>query len=206
MSHFTHSRAAFCVVAVLLTFAPAAPSLAAPKEADKAKPKDGGVVAGLVTDKADNSITVQVDGEEEPTKFVAGEGTDKRSLDALKTIFTVDRVNVKYKADGNVRRLLAVEKVTGRPAGVVVGEVVKVYNDFWVAVKPKGGMIEGFALNGPAEKVKAAADVLKALKPGDVVAIKYTTDGERHRIQQIEVKPAAAQPAPPKPAPVKPGK
>ena len=51
-------------------------------------------------------------------------------------------------------------------------------------------MIEGFALGG---NNKAAADTLKSLKPGDLVAIKYATDFERHRIQQIDVRPAATK-------------
>jgi hypothetical protein len=54
-------------------------------------------------------------------------------------------------------------------------------------------MIEGFALNGPPEKAKPASDILKSLNPGDMVAIKYATDFERHRILQIEVKPAPAK-------------
>jgi len=51
-------------------------------------------------------------------------------------------------------------------------------------------MIEGYALNGPPEKTKAVSDILKSLNPGDLVAIKYATDFERHRILQIEVRPS----------------
>jgi hypothetical protein len=79
--------------------------------------------------------------------------------------------------------------VAGKQSGVIVGKVLKVYNNFWVAIKPaNGGMIEGFALNFPPEKFKQSHDLIKTLQPGDTVAIKYATDFERHRILQMEVK------------------
>lgn len=168
----------------------ASAAAAASREAPKPAAKDAGVAAGLVIEKAADFLSIQVDGEEDPTKFLLGGQLDKRSQDALKGIFDVNRVQVRYKMDGGDRRITGIEKIAGRAQGVVVGEVVKVYKEFWVAVKPNGGMIEGFALNGPPDKVKAAADVLKSLKKGDVVAIRYATDGERHRILQIELKPA----------------
>jgi hypothetical protein len=79
--------------------------------------------------------------------------------------------------------------VPGKQSGVVIGTVIKVYDNFWVSVKPTNGdMIEGFALGGNSAAV--SKDVLKSLNPGDVVGIRYITDLERHRIQQIQVKPA----------------
>ena len=81
----------------------------------------------------------------------------------------------------------------GKPQGVVIGEVLKVYNNFWVAVKPKNGNIDGYALQWPPEKYKQSHDLIKTLKPGDIVAIRYTTDSERHRILQMEVKPASSK-------------
>ncbi len=166
---------------------------AEPKEPAKDAPKDKGVAGGLVIDKHEDSILVRVDGEDEPTKYLLGPGADKHMQEVLKSIFSVDRVQIKYKLEGDARRVVSIEKLAGKANGVVRGEVLKVYNNFWVAVKPKDGPVEGFALNGPAEKVKAAADVLKALKPGDVVVIHYSTDFERHRILTIEVAPTPAK-------------
>jgi hypothetical protein len=151
------------------------------------KAKD--TASGLLTDFKDDSITVLLDGDDEPTKFLLGNGISKQDL-TKRQIFPVDRVNLKFKLDGEDRKLVAIEKVPGRPTGVAVGKVIKVYNNFWIAVKPNnGGMIEGFALNWPPEKFKQSHDLIKTLKPGDVVAIKYATDFERHRILQIELKP-----------------
>ncbi len=179
-----------CTVATLLVGWDAS---AEPKAATKPAVKDNGIVGGLVIDKHDDSILVTGDGEDEPVKYLIGPGLDKRSLDALKTIFGVDRVQLKYKMDGEARRVVAIEKVPGKATGVVTGEVLKVYNNFWVAVKPKDGPVEGYACSWPAEKAKATTDVLKTLKPGDVVVIRFTSDFERHRIQGIEVKPTPAK-------------
>jgi hypothetical protein len=165
----------------------------APKDSGKTASKD--VVSGLLIDVKDDGIIVQHDGEADTTKYLYGGAITKAAL-LKQNIFNVDRVNVKFKADGDTRTLVAIEKVPGKQSGVIIGEVIKVYNEFWVAVKPKNGMIEGFALNGPPDKVKPALDILKSLNPGDIVAIKYGTDFERHRILQIEVKPAPPSKSP----------
>lgn len=192
MSKPLRALAAFPFAMLLVSLLVGLTTWAAAGDATKPAPQ-AGTVFGLVTDKQAASITIQVDGEDEPTKYVIGQGTDKRSVDVLKTIFTVDRVKIRYKVDGDASRVIDIQKVVGQPAGIAIGEVLKVYNNFWVAVKPKGGVPDGYALNWPPEKYKASAEILKTLKPGDLVAIKYTTDGERHRIQQIEVKPGAAK-------------
>ncbi len=131
-----------------------------------------------------------MDGQDEPTKFLIGDGTEKASLGVLKTVFNVNRVRLRFESDGDSKRLIAIERIMGRPTGVVTGEVIKVYNNFWVAIKPKDGPPDGYAITWPPEKAKASAEVLKSLNPGDTVTIHYGTD-ERHRILQIEVKPAA---------------
>jgi hypothetical protein len=159
------------------------------KDADKkAELKPEGTLSGLMTDFKDGYMMVQLDDRDEPIKFLFGPGMTIQTLTKQQGIFPCNRINLKYKTDGDDKKVLAAEKVPGRQNGIVIGKVIKVYNNFWVSVKPENGMIEGFALGGAA---KNAGDVLKSLKPGDLVAIKYTTDGERHRIAQIEVKPAA---------------
>jgi hypothetical protein len=193
-------RNVFWVVVIAAAAAAAAmiPARAAEPAGAKPAAKDVKIAAGLLVEKKGDSITVQADGEEAPVKYQIGPLTERRTLDEMKSIFDVQRVRVRYAAaDGDARQVVSVEKVPGRAKGIVIGEVVKVYNDFWVAVKPKDGMIEGFALNGPPDKVKAAADVLKSLKPGDTVAIRYATDFERHRILEIEKKAAPAAPVKP---------
>lgn len=163
---------------------------AAGPDSSASKPKTSGTVSGLLTDFNKEKITVQIDNEEEATDYAYGPGLSQEAL-TKHSVFPVDRVNVKFKMDGDKRVFTAIEKIPGKPTGVVIGKVIKNYNNFWVSVKPNsGGMIEGFALNFPPEKFKSSHELIKTLKPGDVVAIRYATDFERHRILEMEVRPA----------------
>ena len=63
----------------------------------------------------------------------------------------------------------------------MTGTVVKVYNNFWVEVKPRNGLADAYA-PGANYNDKAFMEKLRGLKPGDSVTITFTTDGERHRI------------------------
>jgi hypothetical protein len=192
MSRHAFSSAALSL-ALLGTFFLGSKALAAPKDSAKDAPKTTGTASGLIVDMKKEFMTVQHDGEAEPTKYLYANGAGMETLTHKMNIFGVDRVNIKYKLEGEDRRITAIEKVPGKSQGVIVGEVVKVYNNFWVAVKPKTGMIEGFALNWPPEKFKQSHDLIKTLNPGDQVAIKYGTDFERHRILQMEVRPAQSK-------------
>lgn len=156
--------------------------------------KPEGSVTGLMTDFKNDYMLVQLDDQDEPTKFLFGPGITIPVL-TKHFIFPVDRITLKYKTEGEDKKVLDVVKVPGQKNGIVIGKAIRVYNNFWVSVKPDdGGMIEGFALNGDAAKEgKAVSDILKSLNPGDRVAIKYATDFERHRILKIDVRPAKAK-------------
>lgn len=67
----------------------------------------------------------------------------------------------------------------------MTGVVVKVYNEFWVEVKPKKGPSDAYA-PGANYNNKAFMEKLKGLKPGDSVTIKFYTDFERHRILTLQ--------------------
>jgi hypothetical protein len=186
MSRCTFIPAVFFLALLGTLFSPFTTS-AAPGDS----PKTGGAASGLIVDMKDNFMTVQHDGEDEPTKYLYASGMTLEALTHKAFIFNVDRVNIKFKLEGDDRRIVSIDKVPGQKQGVIIGTVIKVYNEFWVSVKPKTGLIEGFALNFPPEKFKQSHDLIKTLKPGDLVAIKYGTDFERHRILQMEVKPPA---------------
>lgn len=150
-------------------------------------------VGGLLTDFNDKGVTIQIDDEDQPTTFLYDGNITKEALTHTQ-IFPVDRVNIKFKIDGDDKKLVSISKVPGKASGVVIGKVLKVYNNFWVAVKPNnGGAIEGFALNWPPEKFKQSHDLIKTLQPGDTVAIQYATDFERHRILKMELKQQPAK-------------
>ncbi|MGH7138806.1 MAG: hypothetical protein ACREHD_23915 [Pirellulales bacterium] len=155
--------------------------------------KDGGKVAGIAIDRGNNWITVKADGEDEPVKYVV-DPSDKKLQETFKHVFHAARVQLTYKQAGDARQLLSLKRHIIKQTGTITGEVVKVYNDFWVEVKPKTGLADAFA-PGANYNDKAFMEKLKGLKPGDSVTITYTTDFERHRIQSLR-KNAAKRPVP----------
>jgi len=152
--------------------------------ADKDAKKAGGKVAGILIDKNNDWIAVKADGEDEPVKYLTGDVSDKNLAEALKTLFTVSRVQLTYKADGESRKLVSIKRHVPKATGKVTGEVVKNYG-WWIEVKPKNGVSDGYACNFPFDKNKEMMDKLKELQEGDSVTIEFTTDFERHRIQTL---------------------
>jgi hypothetical protein len=63
---------------------------------------------------------------------------------------------------------------------------VKVWNDFWVEVKPRNGPPDAYA-PGSNYKDKEFMAKLRGLKKGDSVTITFTTDSERHRILRLRI-------------------
>jgi hypothetical protein len=169
--------ALFCVF-VLLSVLLAPPVSSA---ADKNATKKGGKVAGILIDKKAEWITVKADGEDEPGKYFCDGKSDKKLDQALKTIFNASRVQLTYKEAGDSRQLVSLKKQILKASGTVTGVVVKVYDAFWVEVKPKKGPSDAYA-PGANFNDKAFMEKLKGLKPGDSVTIEFYTDFERHRI------------------------
>jgi hypothetical protein len=180
----TCQRFVEALVAVLLLSLLA--SVPAALAADQDLPKQGGKLAGILIEKKDNWITVKADGEDEPVKYLIAVGSDKQVVTAMKSIFNASRVQLTYKQDGDSRQLVSIKKQVLRSSGIVTGVVVKVYNDFWVEVKPKNGLADAYA-PGANFNDKAFMAKVKGLQPGDSVTIKFTTDFERHRIQTLRI-------------------
>jgi hypothetical protein len=166
-----------------------APGTARADDSKPAPPKKT-VVSGIYCDRKDNKgnvLTFMADGEDEPREYTL-EGADKKTLDGMGKIFSNCRMKIAYTQDGEVRHIVAVEKSVTKPTGVFVGEVMFVQNNFWLAVKPKNGPPDAFALNQDPAKGGPIVELLKSLQKGDVVAIKYATDFERHRILDMQKK------------------
>jgi hypothetical protein len=157
--------------------------------ADKDATKDGGKVAGIYIDGRGEWITVKADGEDEPVKYVI-DASDKKLQAAFKTVFNACRVQLTYKMDGDSRRLVSIKRQILKASGTVTGAVVKVYNNFWVEVKPKSGLADAYA-PGANYNDKVFMDKLKDLQPGDSVTITFTTDFERHRIKTLRKNPVS---------------
>ena len=149
--------------------------------------KNAGKVAGILIDKKNNEITVKADGEDEPVKYLVN-NSDKKLVQALKPIFGASRVQLTYKTDGDSRQLVSIRKQVLKASGTVTGTVVKVYNNFWVEVKPKNGPSDAYAPGIANFKNKDFMEKLKGLKPGDTVTITFNTDFERHRILTMRIK------------------
>ena len=163
----------------------------------KAPPPAGPIAAaGVLTENKPDSATIWVDGEDSPVKFAFGDGFDKTVFGFPpkgKGIFGVSRVRFTYAKGDDGNKLLTIAKDPPVAKGTVTGTVL-FSNDFWVAVKPKAGPLDGYAINWPPGEMVAK---LKSLQKGDAVTIQFHTDFERHRIDSLRVLPAQPQPAGP---------
>ena len=151
---------------------------------------------GVLTDNKKNVAMIWVDGEEAPTEFALAEGFDKNTFNFPpkgKGVFVPDRVQFTFIKDDDGNKVLAMQRVKTPLSGKVTGEV-QFSNDFWVAVKPKNGPLDGYAISWPPGNMVAR---LKALKKGDRVTVRFHTDVERHRIEALQVLPAKPGGEPP---------
>jgi hypothetical protein len=164
-------------------------SMRASSAADKDAAKDGGKAAGIYVERVGDSITVKVDGEDEPVKYTV-DPSDKKLQDAFKSVFGACRVQLTYKNDGDSRRLVSIKRQILKATGTITGTVVKIYNNFWVEVKPKTGLADAFA-PGANYNDKEFMEKFHSLQPGDSVMITYTTDFERHRIKTLRKNPVS---------------
>jgi hypothetical protein len=161
-----------------------------------AKPGKRTTAVGVLTDNKANVTMIWVDGEDAPAKFALAEGFDKNTFGFPpkgKGVFVPDRVQFTYIKGDDGNKLLTMQRAKTPLKGTVTGEV-QFSNDFWVAVKPKIGPLDGYAISWPPGNMVAR---LKALKKGDRVTIRFHTDSERHRIETLQVLPAKPGGGPP---------
>ncbi len=169
--------------AVLLAALGPAPALFA-ADKDKDKPKTSGKVSGIVFDIGEKWMKVKADGDKEPIKYVWGSDADKKLLKSMKGIFSVSRVQLTWKLKDDERHIVGIRKTTRLVRGSVTGVVLGAHG-WWVEVKPRNGVPDGYAATYPKEKWQATEKQIKELEKGDVVTINYYTDFERHRIESL---------------------
>jgi hypothetical protein len=141
--------------------------------------------AGLVFDrdyKNNEHITIKTDGEDAPVKYIIPKDANKKVFDGLKSIFGANRAAFTYKQDGDKRIIVSIQRQVLKAQGTITGKVVGVHGDFWIELKPKDGVPDGFAPGGDTWNDPKFKEWRSSLKPGDSVTLSYTTDGERHRI------------------------
>jgi hypothetical protein len=166
------------VVVLVAVIRPALPASGAQKGASKDEVKVAGIM--FDHDRKNNWMTVKADGEEAPVKYLI-DPSDRNLAESLQSVFNASRVRLTYKAEGDTRRLVSIQRQILQSSGTITGEVVKVHNDFWIELKPKKCLANAFA-PGANYNDKAFMAKLKSLKPGDSVTIQFNTDFERHRI------------------------
>ena len=129
-------------------------------------------------------VMIWVDGTDGPVQFNLPAGFDQNTFTFPpkgKGIFAPSRVHFTYTKGDGANTLVTVKKDAVPATGTVIGTVM-FSNDFWVAVKPKTGVLDGYTVAGQP----GMSDRLKALRKGDTVTIKFHTDIERHRIDALE--------------------
>ncbi len=171
---------------------PALPASVTQKRAPERELRVAGIMFDF--DRKNNWMTVKADGEDEPVKYLI-DPENRKLAERLQTVFNASRVRLTYKAEGDSRRLVSIQRHILKESGTVTGVVVKVHNDFWIEVKPKKGVADAFA-PGANYNDEAFMAKLKALQPGDSVTIRFTTDSERHRILALRKNPVQAKPSP----------
>ncbi len=175
-------RAGFLLVVLVFCCAPFRAVSA--DEPSKGKDSGKGIVAGIVTDKKEGSITVKLDGVEEPVTYTV-DPANKQLAKAVGAVFTVARVRLSYETSDDTKKLTGIVKAGGQAVGVVRG-VVLATHEWWVEVKPKNGPPDGYACSYPEPLWKATMEKIKELKEGDEVVISYFSDFERHRIKEMK--------------------
>jgi hypothetical protein len=153
--------------------------------ADKDSPKKAVPVRGVLMESGNTSIKVWGDKEEEPVTYVFGQGSEKKMQKAMKGIFGATRVQLTYKLEGDRRQLVSIRSLLRRTSGLVTGVVVYNKDGWWIVVKLKNGLRDAYAVKRPADREK-----VKGLQKDDVVTLRYSTDGERHRIETFQKKGA----------------
>ncbi len=158
-----------------------------------AKPGKPIIASGVLTDNKNNVASIWVDGDDAPSKFTLADTFDKNTFGfppKCKGVFVPDRVQFSYVKGDKGNTVLVMQLAKPVMKGTVTGEV-EFSNDFWVAVKPKNGPLDGYAINWPPGDMVAR---IKALKKGDRVTITFHTDVERHRIETMKLLPPAPVP------------
>ena len=147
--------------------------------------------SGILIDHDDGYATVKTDGEDQPVRYLA-DVSDLQLERSLKLVFDASRVELVYVQAGKSRQLRSIRPEVLPKAGTLTGQVARVYNNYWVEVKPGDGPSDAFAPGSWNYNDPAFMDQLRGLQPGDSVTISYNTDFERHRILSLKINSRAA--------------
>ena len=153
-----------------------------------------GVAEGILVSKDKNSISVVVDGSEEPMRFTPhwrggnpkdGGGLDKKMVEEIKELIVSNRVRVKWEYEER-HRVVDVETIIPKSKrGTVRGTVVSKGKNH-VDVKPAdGGPVERYLPHWRGNGLDK--DVLRQIAPlevGQKVSVRWEYD-ERKRVLSV---------------------
>jgi hypothetical protein len=181
---------------VFLMLLPILPGSRSGSAAEQVATKKETRVAGILFDfdRQAGWLTVKADGDDEPVKYGI-DPADRNLESALRTVFNAARVQLTCRTDGEKRQLKGIRRQVLKASGTVTGIVVNLHNGFWIELKPRNAPADAFA-PGANYNDSAFMARLRALKPGDSVTIRYTTDFERHRIEALRKNAPAGQRSP----------
>ena len=148
-----------------------------------------GVAEAILVSKDKNSITVLVDGDEKPMRFIPHtnvDGFDKKMLEEIRELIVSNRVRVKWEYIREIDRLVDVQTLIPRSKrGTVRGTVVNKGKNH-VDVKPAdGGPVERYLPHWRGNGLDK--DVLRQIAPlevGQKVSVRWEYD-ERKRVLSI---------------------
>ena len=147
------------------------------------------VAEGILVSKDKKSITVLVDGDEKPMRFIphtSGDGFDKKMLEEIRELIVSNRVRVKWEYIREIDRLVDVQVLKPKSKrGTVRGTVVSKGKNH-VDVKPAdGGPVERYLPHWRGNGLDK--DVLRQIAPlevGQKVSVRWEYD-ERKRVLSI---------------------
>ena len=147
------------------------------------------VAEGILVSKDKNSITVLVDGDEKPMRFIphtSVDGFDKKMSEEIRELIVSNRVRVKWEYIREIDRLVEVQVLIPKSKrGTVRGTVVSKGKNH-VDVKPAdGGPVERYLPHWRGNGLDK--DVLRQIAPlevGQKVSVRWEYD-ERKRVLSI---------------------
>ncbi len=165
--------------------------------------KESGVITGILAAKENDWIAVIPDGMHDDFRFFPvwkggtkskGGGYDKKTIKAIKGLFVLGKVKVKYKLMEKYRvidvKMVIPKKRSGRAAGKITAK-----RDHWIEITTKDGQVDRYMPrwigHAPAEGGHLDGKILNEIQQlfkGEEIEFNWVYD-ERKRITKIELGP-----------------
>ncbi len=173
--------------------------------ASKKKIKESGEITGILVAKENDWIAVIPDGMKDDIRFYpvwkggtesGGGGYDKKTLEAIKGLCTLNKVNVKYKFIEKYRvidvEMVIPKKKEGRASGKITAK-----GDHWIEITTKDGQVDRYTPRWISHTPQKAGHLdgkilneIQLLFIGEEIEFNWEYE-ERKRITKIELESAS---------------